>query len=419
MIPDFREFTDKLKEIYLSLQSNDEGEVGSYIPQLKKVDPSKFAVSVCTVDGQRFSLGDSEDYFAVQSNSKTVSYCLALEEHGQDLVHQYVGREPSGRGFNDLHLNKEGCPHNPMINAGAIMCSALIRQDLCAPDRFDYVLDFWEKLQGGKKPRFNNSMYLSERASADKNYAIAYFMRSQGKFPKDASLMETLEFYFQCCSIESTSESFVNYAVTLANGGVCPFTQTKLLSSETVKSNLSLMFTCGMYDFSGEFAFRVGLPAKSGISGAVMLVIPKVLGMVIWSPRLDSLGNSVRAIRFYEELVKSFNFHRFDCSSVTKRDPRSRSKRQVLTSDVIWAASQGDLIQLQHFVAMGVDLNAFDYDHRSPLHLAVVEGKEEVVDFLLEHGARPDSEDRWGNSPFAEAKKLGNSKILQALERFS
>lgn len=312
VVPDFKAFTAELSNIFDEVNTIRMGKLPTYIPQLERVDPDKFAVSVCTVDGQRFSTGDCDDYFCVQSCSKPVTYCLALEEQGEDIVHSYVGREPSGKTFNELTLNSKGLPHNPMINAGAIMCGALIKKGGAPSDRFDYVMEKWKIAAGGQKIGFNNAVYLSERQTADRNFALGYFMREKKAFPPEAELLDVLEFYFQCCSIETTTRSMAIIASTLANGGVCPLTNVQVFQPGHVKNCLSLMLSCGMYDFSGEFAFSVGIPAKSGVSGAIMLAIPNVGGITVWSPLLDELGNSVRGIEFCKRLVSRFKFHTFD-----------------------------------------------------------------------------------------------------------
>ena len=174
IIPDFQSFTKDISNIYKKSKKNKDGAVADYIPQLGRVEPEQFAVSVCTVDGQRYSIGDHEVDFCVQSCSKPITYCLALEEHGEDIVHQYIGREPSGRGFNELTLNHEGKPHNPMINSGAIMSCAMLRPDIDVADRFDYVMEKWKALAGDRKVGFNNAVYLSERMTADRNFALGY-----------------------------------------------------------------------------------------------------------------------------------------------------------------------------------------------------------------------------------------------------
>ena len=267
VIPDFADFCEQIGDIFTKTQRKRDGKVADYIPQLARVCPDQFAVSICTVDGQMFSLGDAGVDFCVQSCCKPINYCLALEEHGESQVRRYVGREPSGRNFNELALNDEGKPHNPMINAGAIMCSALIRGDLDNADRFDYVLRRWQALSGGRKARFSNSIYQSERDTADRNFALGYYMKEHRAFPPNADLLQTLDFYFQCCSIEANADMLSVVAATLANGGVCPTNGERVLRTVHVQHCLSLMCSCGMYDFSGEFAFEVGLPAKSGVGG--------------------------------------------------------------------------------------------------------------------------------------------------------
>jgi glutaminase len=327
VIPDFPTFATDLRDIFDLTRPLEDGAVATYIPQLARVSAKHWGVAVATVDGQRWGAGDTNVDFTAQSCMKPVNYCIALEEIGEDAVHAVVGREPSGRGFNELTLNKENRPHNPMLNAGAIAICSLIHQGSSVADRFDWVTEQWRRLAGGAKAGFSNAVYLSEREKGDRNYALGYFMKEKRVFPEGTDLVDTLEFYFQCCSIESTCERIAIVAATLANGGVCPLTGERVLRFSTVRNCLSLMYSCGMYDFSGEFAFTIGLPAKSGVSGALMVVVPNVLGFCTWSPRLDALGNSVRGIAFCKELVRRFNFHNYDDivgSLESKRDPRRR-----------------------------------------------------------------------------------------------
>jgi len=420
-IPDFAEFAADLKEIYVNVRKSTSGEVASYIPQLARVNPEQSAVSVCTVDGQRFSIGDSEVNFCLQSTSKPVNYCIALEEHGEEIVHRHVGREPSGRGFNELTLNNEGLPHNPLINSGAIMTSSMVRPALAPADRFDQVLETWTKLTGGSRISFNNPVYLSERQTADRNFALGYFMREKGAFPSGADLIETLEFYFQCCSIELNASAMAVAAASLANAGICPTTGERIFNSRTVQNCLSLMSSCGMYDFSGEFAFTIGLPAKSGVSGVLMLIVPQVLGVCVWSPRLDVLGNSVRGIEFCKQLVARYNFHTYDSLTYgqnNKRDPRLK-KNQARIEGVVnlcWAASQGDLSEVQKLAASGVDLDAADYDGRTPLHLAASEGHSHIVDYLITRGVDLNPVDRWGGTPLSDAERGDHHTVVSMIE---
>ncbi|MDA7969011.1 MAG: glutaminase A [Gammaproteobacteria bacterium] len=421
VIPDFQKFTEQLETMFAEAAKNDGGQVADYIPQLAKVPPKSFALSVCTVDGQRWSIGESGEFFSIQSTSKPFSYCIALEAHGRDKVHKHVGREPSGQRFNEIVLNRNGNPHNPMINAGAIVTSSLVRPELPPAERFDFFIGVIQKLCGETgEPVFNNAVYLSEKETADRNYALAYFMRENKSFPKNFELQETMDFYMQCCSVEMSSEMMATAAATLAFAGICPTTGERVFSSGAVKDCLSMMSSCGMYDYSGEFAFRVGMPAKSGVGGCVIIVVPNLLGMCIWSPPLDEYGNSVRGVQICQELVNTYNFHTYDSlikTSSKKTDPRMRqtsSQAQNIWT-MIWAASQGDLDEIRRLEALGVDINEGDYDGRTPLHLAVAEGQAAAVQHFVSRGAHVDVKDRWGETPMQEAKRQKRDDIIKTL----
>lgn len=419
IIPDFQRFCQVMDSIYEQTEQNKTGHVATYIPQLARMDPALFGFAVCTIDGQTYARGDAEVLFSAQSTCKTINYCLAQKEHGEAFVHRYIGKEPSGHKFDVLRLNKNNLPHNPFINAGAIMACSLIRRDLMPADKFDYVMQAWQDLAGDVKCGFNNAVYLSEKGTADRNFAIAHFMREKKAFPEDTNLSELLEFYFQCCSIELNSNNMAVVAATLANAGVCPLTQKVVFSPETVKNCLSLMYSCGLYDFSGEFAFTVGLPAKTGVSGALMLVVPNVLGMCIFSPALDQYGNSVRGVEFCKHMIDKYNFHNYDSliQTANKEDPR-RSGQEISISPItamIWAASQGDLMEMQRLVAAGIDINSADYDGRTALHLAASEGQLPVVNYLLKRNVMVNPVDRFGGTPLANAKQANHKQIAQLL----
>ena len=420
VVPDFQALTTEIDQIYHDLLPVRGGAVADYIPQLARVDPEQFAIALCTVDGQRHTVGDSDVPFCVQSVSKTVSYCMALEEQGVEAAHRHIGREPSGQSFNELTLNRQGRPHNPMINAGAIMSCALIRPDAPLADRFDHVAQTWQRLAGGKRVGFNNSVYLSERQTADRNFALGYSMRESKAFPPGTDLLQTLEFYFQCCSIEMDAQMLSVVAATLANGGVCPLTGDRVFSQGTVQHCLSLMSSCGMYDFSGEFAFTIGLPAKSGVSGSLIVVIPGLMGICVWSPRLDQLGNSVRGIEFCRKLVEKFDVHpNLSLGGGSgRKDPRKRRNQSAVETVVAlcWAASQGDLDEVRRLASAGADIGAGDYDGRTPLHLAASEGHVEVTRFLLHHGADAAATDRWGGTALTDAQRGGHTAVSELLD---
>lgn len=423
-IKNFPAFCEEIQAIFEKTRDNKTGDVASYIPQLARVDPEKYAASVCTVDGQRFCAGDTTDEFCLQSVSKPISYCMAVENLGLDKVHTHVGREPSGRGFNAFAFDPEGRPHNPMINSGAIMTASLLNPEMEASDRFDKILETWRDLSGGGRVGFDNPTYLSEKSTADRNHALAYFMRENKAFPEGSDIHQVLDLYFQICSITVDSQALASVAATLANGGVNPLSGQRIFHPETVRSCLSLMYSCGMYDYSGEFAFKLGLPAKSGVSGCLMVIIPNVMGLCVWSPRLDKLGNTVRGIDFTSEMVKAFDYHIFDqlvpglrSHSDAFKGTTGNEKRHdaLLSADLFHACASGELKHVRCLMAKGVNINEGDYDGRTPLHLAASEGHGDVVKYLLDQGADLSQKDRWGNKPVDDAKREGHSNVAKLL----
>ncbi|KAK8740737.1 hypothetical protein OTU49_002680 [Cherax quadricarinatus] len=414
VIPDFRGFCHHIEEIYAKCLTNTDGKAAHYIPQLARANPDHWAVSVCTVDGQRYSTGDVNVPFTLQSCSKPLTYALVSTMYGTDHMHNFVGMEPSGRYFNELCLDYNNKPHNPMINAGAIMTAALLKPDLSAADRFDFVFNMYKRLGGGEYLGFNNAVFLSEKECADRNFALAYFMRENKCFPEGTRLHETLDFYFQLCSLEITAESGALMAATLANGGINPLTGDPVLTVDAVRNTLTLMHSCGMYNYSGQFAFKVGLPSKSGVSGCVLLVVPNTMGICLWSPPLDSNGNSCRAVQFCMELVSRFNFHNFDNLRghfTSKCDPRmakAESKAQILF-DLLFSAAAGDLSALRRHSLSGSDMQAKDYDGRTALHVATSEGHLNIVKYLLYNcQVYPLPKDRWGRTPLDDASSFGH-----------
>ncbi|KAL7046342.1 hypothetical protein ACKWTF_002544 [Chironomus riparius] len=234
VIPDFLGFTKDIEEIYWRCKTNTDGKVASYIPQLARVSPDYWGVSVTTIDGQRFAIGDVHVPFTLQSCSKPLTYAVALECLSQEIVHKYVGQEPSGRNFNELVLDHNKQPHNPLINAGAILvCSlmqTLVHPEMTLAEKFDFTQNWFERMAGMENFGFNNSVFLSEREAADRNYALGFYMREYNVFPEKTNLRECLDFYFQICSMETTADSMSVVASTLANGGICPITEEKVHS---------------------------------------------------------------------------------------------------------------------------------------------------------------------------------------------
>ncbi|KAF8354907.1 hypothetical protein PRIPAC_96530 [Pristionchus pacificus] len=425
-IPQWRDFVAKVKDIFEETKKINEGDVARYIPQLARQNPKWFGFSMCTIDGSRCHLGDSKVPFCLQSVSKAFNYAAVSTDIGYEAIHKYIGHEPSGRLFNEICLDSEMKPHNPMINAGAIIVTSLIKTKWPMAERFDFIIEKYRKLAGTYPVEFNNATFLSERDTADRNYALAYFMKENKCFPHSEimNLREELELYFQLCSLECNCETLSVMAATLANGGVNPLTYVRCMSPEACRDALSLMFSCGMYDLSGRFAFQVGLPAKSGVSGAIMVVIPSVLGMSIFSPLLDRTGNSTRGVAFCRNFIKHFSFHNYDHLSnpdekkIDPRKPEKLNDRDIIVS-LLFAVKKNNIDLLRRYYMKGFDLEMADYDGRTALHIAAAEGHYDIVKFLLmTAGVMHDPKDRWDHTPLEEAIKFGHDRIERVLIKY-
>ena len=242
----------------------------------------------------------------------------------------------------------------------------------------------WKRMAGGKKLNYDQKVYLSESSCAWGNKALTALMMNKEAFPDGTDPEMSLDFYFMLCSLESDADRLSIVAATLANNGKCPLTNDQVLSPRVVRDTLSIMFCCGMYDYSGQFCFNVGVPAKSGVSGCVLVVIPNVLGFCTYSPRLDKYGNSVRGVLFSKLFAKRFKAHAFDI----ERDPLLAPNAKDHTFDLIEACAKGNLkrvkstiheMKLQDEGLVAIKLNEGDYDQRTALHLAAAEDHIEVV----------------------------------------
>ena len=299
-----------LRDLHVKYQGLRDGAVADYIPELTKADPDWFGVCLVTVDGQRFEFGDAEQLFTIQSISKPFVYGMALEAHGREKTLTKIGVEPSGDAFNSIELEaRTHRPHNPMINAGAIAAASLV-PGAGPAERLNHVLDVFGRYVG-HEVGVDMAVFTSERATGHRNRAIAHLMRNFDII--DERLEESLDLYFKQCSILVNCQDLAMMAATLANGGVNPISGARAIAPEYVRDLLSLMYTCGMYDFAGEWAYRIGLPAKSGVGGGIIAVVPGQAGIGVFSPPLDERGNSVRGIRVFEELSQRFGLHIFDC----------------------------------------------------------------------------------------------------------
>ena len=300
-------FGEDIAEILEGIAPLSDGTVADYIPELGKADRDWFGVAVATIDGAVHEAGDSGLPFTIQSISKPFVYGLALEEQGRDEVLRRVGVEPTGDAFNSIELDEASLrPFNPMVNAGAIVTAGMVRGQEPA-DRLTRVMGFLSTF-AGRDLDIDKEVFRSERETGDRNRAIAYFMRAHGILD---DVDQVLDLYFRQCSVLVTCRDLAVMAATLANGGVNPVTGARALHPTHVESVLSVMATCGMYDFAGEWLYTVGLPAKSGVAGGVIAVLPGQLGIGVFSPPLDARGNSVRGIAVCQELSRRFHLHQY------------------------------------------------------------------------------------------------------------
>ena len=297
-----------VEQLHGELDPINDGEVASYIPELATVDPDRFAVSFVTTDDRRLGVGDREQTFTIQSISKLLMYGLALETHGRDEVLQRVGVAPTGESFNALLGDDDNRAPNPMVNAGAIAITDLVPGDT-VDERVEAVRSMYERYLG-RRPEIDRDVWTSERATGNRNRAIAYLMLSRGII--EDRVEETLDLYFGQCSVVVTCDDLALIGATLANHGVHPQTGEQVVPREVVRDMLSVALTCGMYDYAGEWLFTVGIPAKSGVGGGILGVIPGIGGLATFSPRLDGFGNSVRGVKVFEQMSSRFDLHLFD-----------------------------------------------------------------------------------------------------------
>jgi glutaminase len=333
------------------------GQVATYIPELAKADPALFGIVIATVDGQVYEVGATRAPFTIQSISKPLVYGVALEDSGGDRVRRAIGVEPSGDAFNSISLEPgSGRPLNPMINAGAIATSSLVN-GANRDERLQRVLDA-VSAYAGRPLEIDQPVFESERATGHRNRAIGHMLRNYDILTEDPE--SALELYFKQCSIVVDCRDLALMAATLANGGSNPVTGRRAVAAEHLGAILSVMTTCGMYDFAGEWVARVGMPAKSGVGGGIIAVLPGQLGIGVFSPALDERGNSVRGVKVCEAISADLGLHflqpprasafavRARYTGAQMRSKRRRSARQTAVLDshgsmILVHELQGDL----------------------------------------------------------------------------
>ncbi|GAA4875490.1 glutaminase A [Serinicoccus chungangensis] len=317
------------------------GEVAAYIPELAAADPDRFALCLATVDGQVYEVGQAEHRFSIQSISKPFTYALGLHDQGVERVAHKVDVEPSGDAFNEISLAPgTGRPKNPMINAGAITATSLVAGEE-EDERFARALD-WFGAFAGRELEVDEGVYGSELATAHRNRAIAHLLREFEILEDDPE--EVLRRYVRQCSIAVDTRDLALMAATLANGGRQPRTGRQLLDAHLVEHVLSVMTTCGMYDAAGDWVSAVGMPAKSGVSGGIIGVLPGQVGVAVFSPRLDAHGNSARGVALFERMSRDMEMHLMHVSRGSRSALRSSYSLETARSRTRWQGADEEVL---------------------------------------------------------------------------
>jgi len=339
---------DYLTELHDRVSALTGGKPADYIPELGKVEPSLFGIAIATTDGEVYGVGDTQHPFTIQSVSKPFMYGYALNRYGREAVLKHVGVEPTGEAFNSIVLDEvANRPFNPMVNAGAIAVAELM-DGASQEQRTANMLALFGDL-AGRPLGIDEVVFRSEEATGHRNRAIAYMMLNTGMIKRDPN--DVLDLYFRQCSVNVTTRDLAIMAATLANDGTNPITGKKVFQAEYVRDVLSVMNSCGMYDYAGEWAYEVGMPAKSGVSGCIIAVIPGQIGIGVFAPPIDSHGNSLRGIRVCQEISKEFELHAFNnrtnVRSVIRREYRGdlvHSNRLRTPDEREVLARQGDKV---------------------------------------------------------------------------
>ena len=284
-------------------------ERGYYKPGPATDERDRFSVCLVSIDGDVHTAGDHDLLFPLQSLSKVFIYGMALEEHGREEVLRRVGVKPSADSFTTLGFDEAtNRPYNPMVNGGALATTDMMLGP-SFDESFERILEVLRRYAGNHSLSVDEETYRAECQGADRNRATAYLMRSNGMLPGDVDA--TLRLYLRQCAVQVTCCDLAVMAATIANGCACPVTGERTLARERVRDVLSVMYTCGMYDFAGEWAYEIGVPAKSGVSGGIMAVVPGKMGIGVFSPGLDRYGNSLRGVRVCSEISERLGLHVF------------------------------------------------------------------------------------------------------------
>lgn len=401
---------------------------------------SSAAVAVVSVSGQRCAFGRSDEAVVLDELAAAINYCVAQDEHGVAKVHEHVGREPSGRGAAAVALDDTGRPHNPLGAAGALLMCTLVEKsddggERPLHQRFSALQQKYSAAAGGAACGFDNVNFAKERSDSDQSYCLAYLMRQSGCIERAASINTMLELFFMTNAVTLSVDALAVVAATLANSGVCPLTGHRVFSTESSRNCLSLMSSCGSGELSGEFAFKIGLPAKvSAATGVTLVVVPGIAGFCVRDgqhPRASESGDGRAQLcplsfAFCERLVCQYQFHAFDRgggggAAGTRANPLQHpaAEREHWISSLLAAAAAGDVSEFRRLQLLNPStdavVQAVDYDGRTALHLAAAEGQHRIVRLLLAAGADMHARDRWGRTAVDEAERSDQATVSAEL----
>ena len=380
--------TDYLSRVLNNCDISNTGELADYIPELANADPNKLALALCTADGTSYSTGDDEVEFTIQSMSKPFAYALAIRHLGLEKVLEKVGVEPSGEAFNQISLDpKNKIPKNPMINSGAITAHSLIPHDESI-SRAEQLRCFLSEL-AGRELQFDEQVYQSELNTAFRNLSIGYMLRTVGVLDEDP--VEVVNGYIKQCSIKVTVKDLAQIAGVLANGGVQAKTGKRLLSRAVVRQVLSVMMTCGMYDAAGDWLSTVGIPAKSGVAGGIIGVLPGHVGIAVFSPKLDEHGNSVRGVDIFEQLSRDMGLHLMEgvpsAQTIVQRRYSPELNESIVIYELVGALQFSEaemLLRILESETEGDSTIVFDLNNLSQIHdvgrRMLIEGVDRLID---------------------------------------
>lgn len=325
-----------LESVLRECEDLDEGSIPRGNDELAAADPELFGIALATVGGSMYTAGDAETEFSIQSIAKTLTYALALDDHGLDALLEVVDVEPSGDSFNEISLEPgTGRPRNALINAGALAVHSMVRAD-SASHRLERIRELHSRVAGRTLP-VDDAVHQAELAADDRNTGIAHLLKAMNKLGAEPA--EVVDGYAGQCAISVNCRDLAAIAAVMANGGIDPHGGARLLDARITRHVLSTMATCGMYDGSGNWMSSVGIPAKSGVAGAIMGVLPGQVGIAVISPRLNEHGNSVRAVAVFERLSRDLELHMMHVSASGESAVRSIEERSGTTVIEL----QGDL----------------------------------------------------------------------------